>query len=524
VLVVALLGACAIMGSEVRPSTGGRYREGLVGQPLSLNPLLHPTDPIVRDISSLVYAGLVRVHDAGEIQPDLASSWTSNDDGLTYTFELRRSVWHDGQAVTAQDVAATIALVHSPTFQGPTELTEAWRGVQVEAVDRDTVRFRLPQTLAGFIEMCSLPILPAHLIGADGLANLVEHPASYKPVGAGPFKVESVDATGIVLSRHEGYGGKRPFLAEIEFRYFPDLASARDALVDGAIDGLSGISHAEAQALPAEKFAIHEAPLQGHETILWLNQRNPILADPAVRRAIAATVDRSALVAGPLQGQAVPAYGPVAAYSWAYREEIERDPDLAAAGRLLNDAGWVGTLGRTRAGRELRLQLAVAADDQQIAVAQLLAGQMAQAGIRVDLQPMALVDFYRDHLLPRQYDLALLGAWQSSVDPDPYPFWHSSQAERGFNFASYANPTVDDLLSTARTDGDPTRRFAALSAFQQLWIDDAPSVILYSPLLSYAVSSEVKGVRLGITPEPAARFQHLVDWYERTSRVPALAR
>jgi peptide/nickel transport system substrate-binding protein len=127
---------------------------------------------------------------------------------------------------------------------------------------------------------------------------------------------------------------------------------------------------------------------------------------------------------------------------------------------------------------------------------------------------MDTIDLYRDRVNSRSYELALLDVWLGSVDPDPFLLWHSSQRERGFNVAGYQNPTADQLIAAARIDGDVGRRLAALTAFQMQWTDDAASVVLASPVLSYAVPAE----------KPSARLQHLGEWHLKTTRVPGILR
>jgi peptide/nickel transport system substrate-binding protein len=524
VLALALAAACALVNTEERPAAGGTYREAVVGQPRSLNPLLHPLDPLTQDVSRLIHAGLVRVVDDGQIRGDLAESWTTSPDGLTYTFKLRQqATWHDGRRVTAADVQATIALLQAPTYAGPPELAALWRGVRAETPDQATIQLTLAQPFTSFVEACSVPILPAHLFGSDGSVDLREHPASYQPVGAGPYALEASNPDSITLSRHERYHGTLPLLDRIELRYYPSGADAVRALASRAVDGFAGASLTELAAADASgTTVVREAPVQGQQLILYLNHANPMLADARVRRAIALAVDRRALVGGPLHEVATPAYGPVPAYSWAYQPSVEFLPDEATARRLLEEAGWVGSPVRSRNGRSLELQLAEAADDRHIAIAELLRRQLEPLGFRIAVQPVDPLDLYRERLLPRSYDMALVNVWLGSVDPDPYPFWHSSQREPGFNFAQYQSPAADAALIAARSNGDPAQRLAALATFQAQWVADTPSIVLASPLLTYAMPTTLRGVRLGVVPEPSARFQHLAEWHLRTTRVPAI--
>src|SRR5579862_326392 len=148
-LAIAGLAAFVLVGLQDRPVAGGVYREAVIGQPLSFNPLDAATDPLSNDLARLMQAGLVRVVDAGPPTPDLAASWQISDDAHTYTFQLKPgTVWHDGQALTSADVAATVAFVQSTAFSGPAELAAVWRRVHVETPDSRTVRFSLDEPYA----------------------------------------------------------------------------------------------------------------------------------------------------------------------------------------------------------------------------------------------------------------------------------------------------------------------------------------------------------------------------------------
>jgi peptide/nickel transport system substrate-binding protein len=295
-----------------------------------------------------------------------------------------------------------------------------------------------------------------------------------------------------------------------------------NALDQGEVDGAADTELGSLSA--PDRFTLHRATLQGHQTFLLMNHRAAALAEPPARRAVALAIQRQALVDGPMKGGAVVAYGPVAASSWAYAAEVEVSADPGQAAQVLEGAGWVGTPLRARAGRPLRLRIATSTDARQVELGEAIAAQLAPVGIRADVQPTQVQDLYRERLVPGDFDLAVLGVWLGADDPDPFPLWHSSQRARGLNFGGYANPKADELLAAARLDGDPAHRLAALTAFQQLWVGDVPAVVLFNPLLTYAVSGEFHGVRLGTLSEPADRFQHLAEWYLHTQRVPALPR
>lgn len=514
-----------VLSAEELPAVGGTYREAVVGQPRSLNPLLHPLDPVGRDLAQLIHAGLVRVTEAGEIRSELAVDWTTSADGLVYTFTLdRRARWSDGLPVTAADVIATVGFVRSSSYPGPSEVTDLWRRVAVEGIGERAVRFTLAEPYSSFIEACSIPIVPEEALipGAPDAAELA--PQALLPRGAGPFRVESIGPGGVLLRRNVHYVRTGPWLENVELRFFPSQADAIEALRRGEVDAFAGLSASAAGAIhDGGKLTLREFPMGGHQTTLLLNHGSAILSDPAARRAIALGLNREAML-DRVPGWGAPAFGPIPATSWAYAREVEVPLDTERSRQLLEEAGWRGSPVRSRQERPLQLQLAVPAQEHLIALAEEIAAQLRVVGFRIDVQRVDEIDFYQERIIPRTYEMALVGVWLGGVDPDPYSLWHSSQRRSGFNLAEYSDATTDALLAAARADGDPGRRLAALTAFQRRWIEDVPSVVLAHPVMRYAMPSDLQGVRLGVVPEPSARFQNAADWYLQTQRSLAFFR
>jgi peptide/nickel transport system substrate-binding protein len=487
---------------------------------MSFNPLLDPSDPVGRDVARLVHAGLVRVTDGGDIAPDLAERWITEDGGTSYVFFLRpKAAWHDGRPIIAADVVSTIRIVQAPDFPGPRELALLWKRVTPEIVDEHTVRLRLNAPYSTFIEACSLPLLPAHLFRPEDAARLADIDASYRPVGAGPYRVVEETELGVRLQRHDGYQGGKPYLDEVAFRYYPDGASAAAALRSGEVDGLAADS--SVLSAPTPGAVTVTVPLQGRQVILFLNQQNPILADARVRQAIARGLDREGLLREVAGSDGVPAYGPIPSFSWAYSPVVETSPDLAGAGARLSEAGWGGNGTRTQAGQSLTLQLLTPMDRRLAGFGEGIKSQLAALGMRVEVQPTDLLDLYRERLAARRFDMALLMVELPSLDPDPAILWSASE-NASFRFAPFQQTEAERLMEEVRSNGDPTARLAALEAFQARWLQDVPSVVLVSPTLTYAISTRVHGIQPGVVPEPSARLQHVPQWYLYTERVPAL--
>jgi len=131
------------------PSPALPYREGMLGRPISVNPLAARTQ-VDRDLVALVFEGLVKLDVDGHAAPALAQSWTMDPSGASWTFQLRPdAVWQDGKPVTSDDVVFTVDTLRDPAYRGPG--AGSWEGITATAVGDHTVRFDLNDPFAGFL-------------------------------------------------------------------------------------------------------------------------------------------------------------------------------------------------------------------------------------------------------------------------------------------------------------------------------------------------------------------------------------
>ncbi|RPJ01666.1 MAG: hypothetical protein EHM39_02980, partial [Chloroflexi bacterium] len=226
--------------AESLPAPENILVEAVVGEIRKLNPLLAANNPVDRDITSLIFEGLTRTNEYGEVIPALAKSWTISTSGLEYLFVLREDVlWQDGLPFTADDVAVTLAMISDPVFPGDAALHEFWRTVEVDVLDRTMIRFRLTQPLASFPDQLRIGLLPAHVFKNVPVEQLDQHPFNLAPIGTGPYQIETLTASsgqidGIQLrvapvyrARPEGKDGY--WLDRVVFRTYPDEQAALEA-------------------------------------------------------------------------------------------------------------------------------------------------------------------------------------------------------------------------------------------------------------------------------------------------------
>jgi len=543
VLVLSLMGYLAVTTAAVpRPISGGAYVEGVVGVPQQLNPLVSDParDPLAADIRAVLFDGLMRIGPDGLPEPALAESWEVDDAGTAYTFTLRNNVtWHDGTPLTIDDVLFTMHAIQKRGFAGDPSISAIWRDILIDKVGERSIRFTLAAPFAPFLSLMTFAILPAHLLGDLQPEQWAGAPFSLKPIGTGPYQLAEINGEHALLNANPRYFGGRPFVDSIELRFFPNLQAMRSALNRGEIQGIGFLGTSELSQLNLPRsFTRHALPLD-NAVQLAFNLRSGPLTDQGLRRALAEGLDKSELIKRALDGQASLLDTPILPGWWAASPKIAwYPPDPQRAGDALTSLGYtLGTDGmRVREGKPLSLPLITSGEPDRVAAANEIARQWGQLGVRVEVQTLD-ADTLRQRLANHDFTMALYGLQRLGADPDVYEQWHSSQADRGNNYAGLQDEQIDELLFNARRDLDIATRAPSYEAFQRRWVELAPSIMLYQPLFVYVATSDLEGLGFekpsGATPpdggssEIAAsqllvgregRFRNVVRWFIRSAR------
>ncbi len=504
------------------PASGGTFVEGVVGRPSTLNPLLNDPYPVDRTIDNLIFDGLVRYDERGNIVPALAKEWTVSEDGLTITFTLHDDwVWHDGQPVTTADVAFTYGLMQDESFPGSPSLKTLWQSVTIEVVDDSTIAFTLTQPYSPFFEATTRGILPAHLLGGVAAAELTTHSFNQAPVGTGPFMVQSGQewqATGrLRLTPNPNYWREGAQLTDIEFRFFADEAQLIAAFRAGEVQAVNGLSPTHLPEVISEADARIFTSIAPRYSALFFNLSEsgaPALQSRDVRQAVAYALDRSGLVDTILQGQGVVFDGPYLPEHWAARPELmtayTRQPETASS--LLDGAGWVGAGTRIREGVPLVLRLVAIDGAEQQAVAEEIVRQLAVIGMEAQLQILPDVDTFRQTLSERTFDLALVEI-APPQDPDLYDFWSQEAMVRGQNFGGWNNRRASEALEAGRQLFPQAERAPYYEAFLRQFDSDLPALTLYQHVSIYMLSDAVNQVEIGRVWEPRDRYSTFPSWF-----------
>lgn len=508
------------------PAYGGSLVEGEIGSPQFINPLLAISDAD-RDLSSLVYAGLMGLSGSGSLVPVLAESYVMSSDGKSYTFILRTdATFTDGTPVTATDVVFTVRKAQDAALKSPEYAN--WSGVNVSAVDTHTVRFVLTKPYAPFLGLTTLGILPARLWQNISNGEFPFSNLETSPVGAGPFKVASLsrDASGLIksvsLAANPQYVLGRPYLDSIRFDFYSQVDGLATAVRSGIVQSAYGISTKGALTAPyARVFGV-----------FWNPSEKQVYARAEVRKALSLALDRTHIVDTVLGGYATAIMGPVPPGKNVKQVPVPQfeNPTVAAA-QVLQPAGWTydnsARLWKNAGAKQAldRITLRTSNVPELKNVASAVKTDWEKLGIPVDIELYEPGDLSQNVIRPRKYE-ALLYGMVIGRDQDLYAFWNSQERnDPGLNIALYANKTVDALLEDARSSSDPATRAADLQKIENVVAADYPAAFIYSPDFTYTVPEDLHGVVLPQIITPADRFATVASWYRYTDAVwPFLAR
>jgi peptide/nickel transport system substrate-binding protein len=533
-LVLLLMSQLALSSASVaRPVAGGAYVEGVVGAPRHLNPLVSDpaSDPTGADIQALVFDGLLRPGPDGLPLPALAAALPDvSDDGLTYTFTLRPNVrWHDGAPLTVDDVVFTVRAIQRQGFAGDPQAAAIWRGVLIDTDGAGRVQVVLPQPYAPFAAMATFPILPAHLLRDVPPEQWSGGAFSRQPIGTGPYRLRELTGERALLLANPAYFDGRPLIDSIELRFFPNTRTALAALGRGEIDAVAAPSIGDLQTVNLPRtIRQRAAPLDSY-TVLTFNLRRAPLSDQGLRRALATGLDKDGLIARALKGGAQRIDTPLLPGTWAASAAALWYPyNQARAAELLDSLGYQpGPDGaRVRDGAPLVLPLVTDDAPDRQAVAQEIARQWGELGVNVEIEQLSGAAL-QARLAAHDFTLALHGWQRLGPDPDLLELWGSRGAAGGRNYAGLQDDQIDELLTNAQQDADQDSRAASYAAFERRWVELAPGIILYQPLLVYAAVGQLGGLEADFAPLGSVaaplfgredRFRHVNRWFIRSTR------
>jgi peptide/nickel transport system substrate-binding protein len=509
------LGACTSSDASTRPAApSGEFRILIPARPSSLNPNTQ-LDESAFLVGRSIFSHLVSINEAGRLLPELAESWSTSDDGLAYTFRLRPNIrWHDGVPFTAADVRWSIEMIARDGHAKDALAALA----SVEAPDPVTVVMRLTHPWAPFVSQLAqlgMSILPRHIYEGHDWRT---HPANDRPVGTGPFKFgrwQTPDT--LVLEANTSYFRTGPFVERILFSVVP-VDAAGDRLLNGEADyTVIRPPTLDYRAPPVPPVAYRTLPTSARY-YLSMNLRRSPLSDRRVRHAIAAAIDRDAIVKGPLHGLGVPATGWYTPdVEWAYNPNTRvPEHNERTARQLLDEAG--ASAGPS--GRRFNLTMVVVDAPPAREIAAAIGNQLDRVGIRVDVERLPAADWPNRVIVAHDYDLTVLSGLQGP-DPDALRRRFAPDSATGA-YLGYASKSFREAVERGARSTELSDRAAAYYRAQEILAQDVPfvpltevvKVVVYHERVSGLPQLEARGlvgvfdfslVRVGARRAEAAR-------------------
>ncbi|MFH1714036.1 MAG: ABC transporter substrate-binding protein [Candidatus Nealsonbacteria bacterium] len=290
------------------PTKGGSFTEGALKSPRFINPVYAATFDSDRDLTELIYAGLMTYNGKGEIVPELAEKYESLEKGRVFEFYLKENLyWSDGEPLTADDVIFTIKTIQNPSIKSPVRAN--WLGVKVEKISDLVVRFEMSNPSVVFLENSTQEIIPEHIWRDISYQNFPLAIYNFNPVGAGPYRLKDIsqDSQGNVrsaeLTANAFYVNGPPNIENINFKFFDSENDLIKAFNSGEIQALSLSSLNKYKDLKDENSSKNYISLPRYFSVFFNPEKSKVLTEENIRKALNLATDKNDIVNTVLSGQ-----------------------------------------------------------------------------------------------------------------------------------------------------------------------------------------------------------------------------
>ncbi|WP_239514146.1 ABC transporter substrate-binding protein [Streptosporangium sp. 'caverna'] len=473
----------------------------------SMNPFL-----AVRLVSSSIHRwmyGYLTVPDSKTLKPspDLAESWETSDDKLTWTFKIRDAKWSDGKPVTAQDAVWTFNTIMTVDAAKQANGPAVENFESVTAPDDRTLVIKTKKPQASMLEN-PIPIMPKHVWEGVGDIGAFENDR-YPVVGSGPYiVVEHRKDAYVKLKANPGYWRGAPKIDELHVIFYQNPEAANAGLKKGDIDLIGRLNAPQFEALAGDPNIVQWNTPGRRAAYLQLNHGaqtidnkpvgdgHPALKDPRVRQAIHYAIDKQALVDQVQNGLATPADGSIVPpmyqeFFWKAEGADLVTYDAAKANQILDDAGYAkgsdGIRMMPDGKRKLEMRFSIHTDTPvEDKLAQFLTGWFKDIGIALSTKKLDSNKFTEETGFTGLFDIAISG-WSVNPDPEEVLATHlcsrrpTASGEGGGTESFYCDPEYEKLYQQQLSELDRPKRVDLIKQMQKRLYTDAPVIALYYP-------------------------------------------
>ncbi len=478
-LLCTVLSGCGDGSAEQTPEDRAQANTINVGIAQDLDESLDPHKTVkagTREVMFNVFEGLMKPTSNGDLTPAVAESYTVSDDHRTYTFTLREGVkFHNGDAVTAEDVIYSIQRCIAPAETGIVPVEAFSIITDIQALDERTVAITISEPSNEFISYLTTAILPADYEEQDTA-----------PVGTGPFRFVSRTAQdSIVLEKFDEYWGTPANLDKVTFKIIENADSLLMSLQSGAIDLCAHLTSTQVAQL-GEDFQIEEGTMNLVQA-LYLNNAVAPFDNELVRQALSYAVDKQGIIdlafdgyGSPIGSSMYPAFG-------KYFDESLTDYytyDVEKAKELLAQAGYPDGFDMT---------ITVPSNYQpHMDTAEVLVQQLAAVGVRATIQPIEWESWISDVYTGRQFQSTVVGV--DAANMTARALLERFTSTYGSNFINYNNAEYDQLFQQALATYDDAEQTALYKQMERNLTEHAANVYIQDLADLVAVRSGLEGV------------------------------
>ncbi|PJE58361.1 MAG: hypothetical protein COU81_01140 [Candidatus Portnoybacteria bacterium CG10_big_fil_rev_8_21_14_0_10_36_7] len=369
---------------------------------------------IPSDILSLATDSLITKDENGRPVPQLASHWTMADEGKTYVVFLKDNLkWHDGTDVEAKDILVAIS------------------GVQITALNKKVIEFKLPNSIPSFPLLLNKPVFKAKSFYGTGeyrIVNINEIDNKVKKITLAP---------------------KNSKLPRVEIKFYSSRQQAINALKLGDIKRTTIASAGELQGWP--NLDVERTVDNSEVVTVFYNTEVGSLASKEFRQALTYAINNA-----DFDGQS--ANGPISPKSWAYYSTQKYEYNMGKAKELLSKS------------QEKDFKVTLSTTQDLKGFAENIKSDWENIGVKTEIKI--------EENVPETFE-ALLILNRLEPDPDQYSLWHSSQKQT--NITKIKDAKIDKLLEDGRGTSEESKRKEFYVDFQKAIIEQSPASFLYYP-------------------------------------------
>ena len=475
-LLVSVTMAVALCGCGGDKAEGGSSSI-TIGIPQDLEDSLDPHKAVAagtKEILFNIYEGLVKADSNGNLNPAVADSYSISEDGLTYTFGLRKGVkFHNGKNVTASDVVYSIK--RNADDGSGNALISAFLNIEDVTADDDVVTITLKAPDPDFLQYMTLAIIPEDNTDPDT-----------NPIGTGPYKyVSRSPQENIILKRFDEYWGEKAYIENVTLKICANADSIVMDLKGGSVDLFARITSAQVLQLQGSDFDILEGTMNLVQA-MYLNNAVKPFDDVRVRQALSYAVDVDEIINLSFDGKGsklgssmFPAFGKY------YIDETKDvyNVDLDKAKSLLKEAGYPDGFSFT---------IKVPSNYQpHIDTAQVIVEQLKKVGVNAEIKLVEWDSWLSDVYSGRDFEATVVGVDASTMTARAMLERFTSTSSK--NFINFNDPKYDEIFAKALNSYDDEEQTALYKECEWILTNQAANVYIQDLAEFVAINKKFTG-------------------------------